>query len=198
MNHAEIAALLARCAVYDQRTVGRADVEGWHDVAIAQGWTAAAAHRVVVEHYSHGADRPRITPAAVTDAIRVARRAAVESFVVPDAPPRLSAADYPGWYRARRAEHVDRMLERWAGGETIPQPTAIDHVDRPRALPTGAAPSHLRAELERGMARIGRVPRERPRPRRLPRVPATDPGRRAAARAELDRREPVPAPDEAP
>lgn len=205
MNHDQIIDLLSLAAVYDQRTVGEADIRGWHHVAVAQGWTAAAANRVVIEHYSRGADRPRITPAAVTDGIREARRAAAATFAAPDPPDDLPAREYPAWLRARRDEHIQRVMAAWATGEPMPvteqdaaELTGSGRAELEAGIDTTTCPPELRDEIERGIARIGR---ERPGPRpavQLPRRMAGDPERRAVARAELAGREPAPLPDAEP
>jgi hypothetical protein len=205
MNRSEIATLLARAAVYDQRTIGQADIEGWHDVAQAQGWTAAAAQRVVIEHYSAGADRPRITPAAVTDAIREARRTAAATFAAPAPPDDLPAREYPAWLRARRDEHIRRVLDAWSDGAPMPAieeaAAGLTGAHRPQleaGLNTSTCPPELREQVARDFERIGR---ERPGRRpavALPRRMAGDPDRRAAARAELAGINPAPVsePDE--
>jgi hypothetical protein len=205
MNRSEIATLLARAAVYDQRTIGQADIEGWHDIAQAQGWTAAAAQRVVIEHYSASADRPRITPAAVTDAIREARRSAAATFAAPDPPDDLPAREYPAWLRARRDEHIRRVLDAWADGAPMPVTVAdaaeLTGAGRPQleaGLNMTTCPPELRAQVARDFERIGRERPDRHRPAvALPRRMAGDPARRAAARAELADREPAPMPEPA-
>jgi hypothetical protein len=116
----EMCDLLSLAAVYDQRTGGDEDVKGWLLVARSQGWTVATAQRALVEHYSQGADRPRVTPAAITDVIRDARRKAAETFIEPDPPETLAPERYPAWKRARLAEHIDRVLAAWADGAPLP------------------------------------------------------------------------------
>jgi hypothetical protein len=177
MNYDEIVDLLTLAAVYDQRTGGEADVRGWHAVAQLERWTAAAAQRVVIEHYSRGAERPRITPAAISDGIRVARRKAAASFVAPAVPDDVAGRDYPVWYRAQLAAHVDRMLDMWAQGEPIPESPAELEAQRgqrelPEGIDAGTCPEHLREQLELDMARFGRMDRL---PRRAPAADADGP-----------------------
>lgn len=151
----EVVALLALAAGADQRTVAAEDVMLWHGIAQAERWTPAAAQRAIIEHYSRGADRPRITPAAITDRIRTLRGRAAESFEAPVIPPGLPNHDYPPWLRQQLAEHVDQQLHKWA--TTGQEPS--------RALPTPGkshslgelianAPDHVRAELKAGAKRI--------------------------------------------
>lgn len=119
MNRNDIIDLLTLAAVYDQRTSSESDVRGWHAVATLEKWTAPAAQRVVIEHYSRGADRPRITPAAITDAIRTARHKAAASFVVPDVPEHITGREYPTWYRSQLNAHINQIMDAWAIGEPI-------------------------------------------------------------------------------
>ena len=59
LNHNQVVRLLAFCAAYDQRTVGEFDIQAWQMAGGPGRWSYAAVQRVVVEHYSAGADRPR-------------------------------------------------------------------------------------------------------------------------------------------
>jgi hypothetical protein len=157
MNRNEIVDLLTLAAVYDQRTGGEADVRGWHAVAALERWTALAAQRVVVEHYSHGADRPRITPAAISDAIRAARHKAASSFVVPNTPDHITGRDYPVWYRSQLTAHVDKVMDAWANGETISEvPRELTNAQGPMELDMSTCPENLREQIVRDMSRVGR------------------------------------------
>ncbi len=62
MNKSETAALLAMCAVYDNRTIGEADVIGWQ--AVLADIELEDARRAVVAFYSSETER-RIMPAYV-------------------------------------------------------------------------------------------------------------------------------------
>lgn len=174
--------LLSLAAVFDQRTVGEEDVKGWLLVAEVERWTFPLARRVLVEHYRAGADRPRLTPAAVSDGIRAARRQASDSFRVPDMPDALPGSDYPTWYRARLAEHIDAQLEGWAAGEELSR-GIIEPGGGPLAIE--AAPAHLREQIARDIERIAAMPKPE-RPRVMPGFDTRDPRRREDARAELD------------
>lgn len=119
INRDDVIDLLKLAAVYDARTVGEEDVQGWLLLAQRARWTRHLAQRVIVEHYAEHADRRRIAPADITDAIRDARRQAVATFEaprIPDPPP----ANYPAWYRAQRDAHIDAVMTRWADGHPIP------------------------------------------------------------------------------
>lgn len=120
ITHDDMIDLLKLCAVYDQRTVGTEDVQGWLLVAQHASWTKRAAQRVIVEHYASGADRQRITPAQVSDSLRTLRRKAAGSFEDPVIPEGFSGGEYVRWYRDQMRAHVDRLMERWAEGEQIP------------------------------------------------------------------------------
>lgn len=126
----DVVELVALAAVYDQRKADDLDVKAWAQVANRQRWTAAAATAVIVEHYSRGADRPRITPAQISDRIREIRAAAAASFAAPRIPDDLPNATYPAWLRGQRDRHVDTIVTRWA----------VDGAEPPRELAAGPAP----------------------------------------------------------
>ncbi len=188
MTPDEIIDLLSLAAVYDQRTGGKRDVQGWCLVAETERWTTASAQRVLIEHYSRGADRPRITPAAISDGIRAARHKAAASFIVPDIPEHITGRDYPTWYRTELHMHIDRRLDAWAAGEPIPESTEALSSQVRAALTMGpdmgTCPVELREQFVRDMNRAGRE-RVREVPQRLPRQPAGDPDRRSVAYAEI-------------
>ncbi|MGL5912089.1 MAG: hypothetical protein ACRCZP_18945 [Phycicoccus sp.] len=181
INADQIVDLLTLSAVFDQRTAGPEDVAGWLAVAQTNRWDAPAARRVILEHYGSAAARPRITPAAITDRIRAVRSQAAASFDAPRIPDDLLDRDYPDWYRAKLADHVDRVLDRWAADGTEPPlglpaiPPAVSHA---RELPA-AAPPPVRGVVRRGVQRM------------LARRPEGDPHTRAQARAELDAHRPA-------
>lgn len=176
--------LLSLASAFDQRTVGDADVTAWFLVSQRERWTAAAAQRVLVEYYSQDAGRPRISPAAITDGIRHARRRAARVFVPPRIPDGVPAGEYPRWYRAQLHAFQDRVVAEWAAGGDIPV-EAVELEAAPSALRLEQAPAEARAEIERYLPRIGSGPRRAARPGRA--TPADlDPRRRADARAELD------------
>lgn len=176
LTHNEAVRLLAFAAAYDQRTVGEFDIQAWQMASGPGRWTYEAAQRVIVEHYSAGADRPRITPAMVTDALRNVRGRAAESFEAPRIPEGLPNAEYPAWLRAQLAVHCDALLERWAAtGEDParalpPPPVVVSNLDE---LVTRAPIQHRRA-IGAGLREI--------RTRRV----QLDPVRREEAQRELD------------
>lgn len=188
----EIIDLLTLAAVYDQRNADEADVQGWLAVAEIENWTATAARRVVIEHYCRGADRPRITPAAITDRLREAHRKAANSFSEPEAIDGESGREYVERRRRLMREHIARVMDAWATrGESIPEGlTELEARRERRALTAGpdlaTCPEHLREQVARDLSRAGRESDDLAPPVRLPRRPTGDPGRRAAARAELD------------
>lgn len=156
MTWDDIVDLLTLITAYDQRTVGEEDVRAWLLVAQLEGWTPRAAQRAVVEHYARGADRPRITPAAVTDRIRELRRRAAATFEPPAIPDGLADRDYPAWLRAQQRRHIDALIDRWAETGEEP-PHAIQAApERIRSLPelVAAAPEHVRPELAAGAQRM--------------------------------------------
>lgn len=122
ITHNQAVRLLAFAAAYDQRTVGGYDADAWRMAGEQGRWSYAAAQRVIVEHYSADSDRPRITPAMVTDRLRTVRARSAESFEAPRIPDGLPNAEYPAWLRRQLAAHCDGHLERWAAsGEEPPR-----------------------------------------------------------------------------
>jgi hypothetical protein len=154
----DVIRLLAMAAGGDQRTVGDDDADFWHAVAIQERWTFPAARRAVIEHYSRGADRPRITPAAVTDRIRDLRRRAAESFELPRIPDNQPPHEYPAWLRGQQARHIDALLHNWAttGQEPPAQPHIAAAVVRSVEELAAQAPPHVQRAITDGAARIDR------------------------------------------
>lgn len=191
----EIIDLLTLATVYDQRNADEADVQGWLAVAEMENWTAPAARRVVIEHYSRGAERPRINPAAITDRLRDAQRKAANSFVDPDALEGESGREYVERRRRLMREHIAQVMDAWATkGEPIPEAASVAELRGvgtgllalPAGIDASTCPPELRDQLARDLARAGQMDRL-PRPPAEPvrRVKADDPERRAQARAEL-------------
>ena len=171
----DIVRMLVMAAGGDQRTVGDEDVRFWLQVAQVERWHPAAAARVVFLHYCRGADKPRLTPAQVSDRLRTLRNQAAESFELPRIPAGLPDAEYPAWLRRQLAAHCDAQLERWASTGEEPS----------RALPLAGGVADLtelvtRAPLQHRKAIGSGVRTMRDRKVRL------DPARRAEAHAELD------------
>jgi hypothetical protein len=152
----QAAILLTRCAANDQRSIGEADVEAWVEAAEDHRWTFDVAYRVIREHYSAGAGRPRIDPAQITDRIRALRGQAAESFEAPRIPDGLPNHEYPTWLRARLSRHVDALLERWAAtGEDPRRPGTPPRVlnGSLRAV-AAAAPAEVRSKITEGVERM--------------------------------------------
>jgi hypothetical protein len=187
ITYDDVVDLMSAASLNDYRTVGEREAELWLAIAVRERWTPAAAMNVVIEYASHGAHRPRITPAAISDALRAARRQAAQAFVPPVIPPGLPNSDYPAWYRRQLAEFVDAAVEAWAQGEDLPREAVGSG---PPHLAISEAPPALRAEVERDLARIGNGPRPAPA-RQRPSPLDLDPHRRAEARAQLDAIRPV-------
>src|SRR2546425_12827983 len=103
----DITRLLAFAAVFDQRKADDLDIKAWLGVAQMQRWNPTAAQRVITEHYSCGADRPRIDPAQITDRLRQLRNRAAETFEPPRIPDDQPIREYLAWYRDQLDEHVD-------------------------------------------------------------------------------------------
>lgn len=145
--------LLKLAAVYDQRTVGEEDIKGWLLAGNVGRWTGPLATRVLVEHYSRDADRPRIDPRRITDAIAKVRGRAAESFIAPRIPDGLSPREYRDYYREHLRAHIDDLLTRWADGQELPAGAHYPALGSPMS---GGTPEQ-RAALEAFTART-RIP----------------------------------------
>lgn len=149
----QVVRLLALAAGGDQRTVGDEDVALWLGVARMHRWTSTAAAAAIVGHYGAGADRPRITPAAITDRIRAVRRIAAQTFELPRIPNGQPISAYLPWLRAQRDHHVDVLVERWATtGELPPIENRIAAVvvGTPEQL-ADRAPAAIRPQIAAGV-----------------------------------------------
>jgi hypothetical protein len=153
----DVVKLLALAAGADQRTVAEEDVMLWLAIAQQERWLPSCAQRAIIEHYSRGADRPRITPAAITDRLRALRGQAAESFEAPVIPESLSGRDYPAWYRSQLAAHIDLQLDRWANtGQEPDRSLPAPSQNHSLAELVANAPAHVRAELAAGAQRMTR------------------------------------------
>ncbi|WP_460407359.1 hypothetical protein [Actinophytocola sediminis] len=137
MTRKETAVLLALIATYDQRTVGEADVEAWHAIADVEAWTFARARRAAIEHHRAGADKPRIRPAHITDAINGIRDR-VRRAILNANPIAPRGVDPVAWFQQAITDAQRTALDLWANGQPLP------NLGDPRAatfLATG--PTHL-------------------------------------------------------
>lgn len=188
MTKREVVDLLSLIAVYDQRTVGQADIEGWHLIARNQAWTAPLAQRAVIEHHSADASRGRITPAHISDRIREARDRVRKAALHRDLTPPRHLADQPAaeiaWRRTEAQRLVDGGLRRWAATGELPT------IAQPKAEPVRSIPDRVRALIGGRFAIPGKTDRQQ----------AADASERAArrdaARRELATRGPSPIPTE--
>lgn len=118
----EVGRLLIEIAKYDQRTLGRGDVEAWYAVAVESDWPSyPAALRAVIKHQASRPD-DRIRPGHISVIIDEARRAARRSFRDPLAPDELrgDSEAQQAWSAERRHAWVNAWLTGWANGERNP------------------------------------------------------------------------------
>lgn len=150
--------LVALAGTYDQRKISELDVKAWFMSAQVEHWDGVpVVSRVIVEHYSRGADRPRISPAVISDRLRELRRKAADSFEDPKLPAELpDGQTYPQWYRDRMAEHVAQALAGWAATGQEPRPAAVEPMGNRLPEILAAAPDHLRPALEQAMTKTVR------------------------------------------
>lgn len=162
----ELKSLMSAVAASDRRTIGKADVDFWAAMAQEGRWTLGTAMRALIQFR---VNRPGdwLEPGHIGAIIREARKKAAATFVDPDVPEEMTGREYPAWYRAKRDAHVAEVLEAWAAGEPIPEPSAALQVNRGevRELTTGinlgTCPPELRDQITRTAPRIGRrIPRD--------------------------------------
>ena len=116
MNAAEMGKLLGFAAVFDNRTVGDADIIAWleaiGDLSFADARSAVAAH------YRNEPDK-RLMPAHVLQGVRATRRDRLARTVMPapDADP-----DSPVSYRASFAAMLKRLADGFGGRLAIAGP----------------------------------------------------------------------------
>ncbi len=117
----EVGALLLFVSTFDNRTIGRADVEAWHAIASEGRWPSFdVARRAVVKHHNARPD-DRIRPGHVSVIVREARQTAAQTFPGAVAPDELrDPAERADWTEARRLEWVQQWLARWAAGDDSP------------------------------------------------------------------------------
>lgn len=121
MSKRDVALLLSFMAAYDQRTIGDADVEAWHMVAVPAGWTLPYARRAVVEFVT-AATGERLLPGHITRAIRERQARYAASFLCPPLPIGMRDTDeQTRWMQEQRAAHVTDRMDRWAAGQDVPR-----------------------------------------------------------------------------
>lgn len=159
MTEDEIVDLLTLIAAYDQRTVGRADVQAWHMIAVEARWSWPLARRAVIDFHVSGGDKPRIKPAHITDTIRDLRRSMGRALFTKDITPPKELADNPAaeieWRRNFTRRAIDDALHAWAEGREVPtvepeEPARIAPVDpRIRSLANAKGiPADIAEETE--------------------------------------------------
>jgi hypothetical protein len=130
MTPSEVATLLAKCAAYDRRTIGEADVAAWHDALHDVSFADASA--AVTEHYVRSSVWIGVAEVrAGVKRIRAGRLARVDVGPPPDVDPddvpayldayraqRRAVADggEPGVVRALRSRDVGPLLRRVGRG----------------------------------------------------------------------------------
>lgn len=116
ITKADTAHLLAMAAAYDQRTVGKSDVDAWHLVAIAGRWQAAHAARALIEHYSVETDR--IMPAHISRRLKSQRDHFASTYRHKPAPQSVRGEQAEvEWELVQLDEHITACMDLWASGE---------------------------------------------------------------------------------
>lgn len=108
--------LLASAAIYDNRTVGDADILAW--MRAIGDLPYADADAAVADHYSETTDR--LMPAHVRTRVRSARRERLERTVAPA--PDSELADQPGRYKAALARIIDSIANGFSVRPAIAGP----------------------------------------------------------------------------
>ncbi|MEV1295734.1 hypothetical protein [Pseudonocardia sp. NPDC049635] len=168
------------------------DVEAWMLAARTGRWTRAqvAAATFALTTTFTGF---RVQPGHLAEQIR-ANRARIRGLWECPPPPRELADDPAAelaWRRRAAVDFADRALLALAAGDRPEDVPLLATPEPPvQRLLLAEAPPEVRTEIEAAMPALGRLPEPRPTPHRTPRA-ATDPARRAQARAELDARRPT-------
>lgn len=182
MNRNQIIDLLTLIAGFDYRTVGEGDVMAWLVIAEEEHWTWPLARRAAINYHRRGGDKPRITPARITDAIGEVRATIRRTVLRTDLTPPKELADDPraeiAWRRDYVQHAMDAALAAWADDQ--PMPTAPALPPAPRNEP----PPGIVSFADRFAVRIPRSVAE-----------PVDPNDRRRlieqARAELDQKRPA-------
>lgn len=98
METRDAAILLAKCAAYDSRTIGRADAEAWAEAMTHAGVGTEQALAAVGAHYAE--QRDRVMPADVIRNVRATRRLRTAAAGQPDFPPSLTFGQEQRYRRA--------------------------------------------------------------------------------------------------
>lgn len=136
MTPAQTAELLAFCAAFDRRTVGKADVLAWQTVLADIDFNAAKS--AVTAHYAE--ETRWIMPADIRGAVREIRHAQASDFQGPGLPaavPDADPDDVPAYLAALRAQRVKAA----DGLELKPRPIAQLLAGVGRSVPTEAPKS---------------------------------------------------------
>jgi hypothetical protein len=105
MNHHEVGLLLAKCAAYDRRTVGKADIEAWHDALSDLPFSDAST--ALTEHYTRTSNWVGVADVRNgVKRIRAERLARADITPPPDVDPDNVPA-YLDAYRAQRRQIAD-------------------------------------------------------------------------------------------
>lgn len=139
MTPGEMARVLAKCAAYDQRTIGDADVAAWHEAVGDLGYDDALA--AVTRHYR--TSRDRMWPADLREQVVAIRNARHQ-----DEPHEIRAL--PSRFEADqiRDQRIRDNVRRLAAGMTVPDDppddphaAAINRAKRERAASGRPAPA---------------------------------------------------------
>lgn len=186
ITRSDVAKLLGRAAIHDSRTTGKADVEGWFEIAEANNWTYPVVYRIIVEYYSSGAGKPRVDVAHITDRLRALRSAAASGYQEPREPDDLPDREYPKWHRAQLNAYIERRMAEWVA--TGREPEVIEIERGPGRLAIENAPKGVQPHV-RHWDQMGMLPEKREkvdRRWRQTRISTGTAEQRARARAELE------------
>lgn len=192
MTPAQTSELLAFCAAFDRRTVGKADVLAWQTVLADIDYDAARG--AVSAHY---ADETRwIMPADIRTAVRAARASTAADYQGPGLPAEIPDADpddvpaYLAAVRAQRTRAADGqalrprpVAELVAGvGREVPPPAREAATERPMtvACPRCSARIGRPCRLPSGRSRPAHGARKRAAREEARRRTASEPGARPA------------------
>jgi hypothetical protein len=155
VNRNEIIDLLTLIAGWDYRTVGEGDVMAWLVIAEEEHWTWPLARRAAINYHRRGGDKPRITPARITDAIDEVRATIRRTVLRTDLTPPKELAEDPRAEIAWRREYIqhttDTALAAWADDQPMPTASALE------AAPDNEPPPEVVRFADRFAVRIPRT-----------------------------------------
>lgn len=152
MTPAEAAAVLSKCAAFDNRTPTESAARAWAE-AVDSNVTLTDALAIVADHYAR--ESRWIMPADINGASKRIRRARLDVMKTPEPPAALDPEDVDGWRvwsRAYRSAIGDGRSERQASEIAC----AAVGIPVPEEITTVRPVAHLITQAANALPRIPR------------------------------------------